>query len=68
MMKQDILVEGMKFQGCANTVIDRFESLEGVESASVDLENKKATIQTSVAIDKTELDSVLEDTKYFVVE
>ena len=49
-------------------VKEKFESIKGVESVSVDLKGKKATINTRSVIDKATFVAVLEDTKYSVVE
>jgi len=67
-MQQEVFVEGMKCQGCANTVIEKFESVKGVESASVDLPSKKVTLDTRSVIDPAVLDSALVNTKYSVLE
>lgn len=40
-MKQEILLDGVKCAGCANTVQERFSAIEGVESVEVDLATKK---------------------------
>ena len=66
-MQQEVLVEGMKCQGCVNTVKTRIESIEGVESVSVDQESKKVTVNSQSVVDKTAFMAVLEDTKYSVV-
>lgn len=66
-MKQEVLVEGMTCNGCANGVKKRFESIEGVESVSVDLEAKKAVVEAQSVIEKAAFDKVLEDTNYSVV-
>jgi len=67
-MQQEVFVEGMKCQGCVNTVKKRFESIEGVESVSVNQDNKKVTVNSQTAVDKIAFKTVLEDTKYSVVE
>lgn len=66
-MNQEVIVEGMKCAGCANGVKERFESIEGVESVSVDLESKKATVNAQSPIDKATFESALADTKYSVI-
>lgn len=40
-MKKEILLDGVKCAGCANTVQERFSAIEGVESVEVDLATKK---------------------------
>lgn len=66
-MNQEVVVEGMKCEGCAKGVKERFESIVGVESVSVDLAGKKVSISTRSVIAKEEFDSALEGTKYSVV-
>lgn len=67
-MKKEVVVEGMKCGGCANTVREKFEAIEGVKSVAIDLENKKAVIESQSIIDNETLVSVLSDTKYAVVD
>lgn len=67
-MKKEVVVEGMKCEGCANTVREKFEAIEGVKSVAIDLENKKAVIESQSIIDNETLVSVLSDTKYAVVD
>ena len=40
-MKKEVLLDGVKCAGCANTVQERFSAIEGVESVEVDLATKK---------------------------
>ena len=67
-MKREVLVEGMKCEGCANTVQENFEAIEGVKSVEIDLVNKKVVLESQSAIDNNTLNSTLSDTKYFVVD
>ncbi|MEK4948638.1 heavy-metal-associated domain-containing protein [Carnobacterium sp. FSL W8-0810] len=66
-MKREVLVEGMKCEGCANTVQERFEAIEGVESVAIDLINKKAVLESQSDINKDTLVSALSGTKYSVI-
>lgn len=66
-MKQEVMVTGMTCQGCANTVKTKFEKIQGVDSVEIDLENKKAILETEIEIPKDSLQIVLEDTNYEVV-
>ena len=68
MMKKEVLIEGMKCEGCANTVQERFAEIEGVESVKIDLANKKATIESQSEILENRLVAALADTKYSLVE
>ena len=67
-MEQEIMVEGMKCEGCANSVKEKFESIEGVEEVSMDLDNKKAVVVSQSEVDTATFASTLSDTKYTVVE
>lgn len=67
-MKKEVLVEGMKCEGCANTVQEKFEAIEGVDSVEIDLINKKAVLESQSNIDKDTLVFALADTKYSVVD
>lgn len=66
-MKQEVTVQGMTCQGCANSVKTKFEKIKGVNSVEVDLENKLATLNTELEIPKDSLQTALEDTNYEVV-
>ncbi|GEK91739.1 heavy-metal-associated domain-containing protein [Alkalibacterium kapii] len=65
-MIKEVTVEGMKCQGCANTVKENFSSIEGVDSVEVDVANNKVTVESQKEIDKQTLKSALSDTKYTV--
>lgn len=67
-MKQEVTVEGMKCDGCAQNVSQRFSSLAGVERVLVDREAKNAVIEANREIEKNEYIQALADTKYEVVE
>ncbi|WP_034552010.1 heavy-metal-associated domain-containing protein [Carnobacterium funditum] len=66
-MKKELVIEGMKCDGCANTVREKFEAIEGVQSVSIDLANKKAIIESQSAIRKEIFVSALSETKYDVL-
>ena len=68
MMKKEVLIEGMKCQGCANTVQERFAEIEGGESVEVDLATKKVMIESQSEILENRLVAALADTKYSLVE
>lgn len=63
-MKKEVVVEGMTCKGCANTVRNKFEAIEGVESVEIDLPNKKVTLTSKENIEREELESSLADTHY----
>ena len=66
-MKQEVTVNGMTCQGCANAVKTKFEKIKEIDSVKIDLENKKAILETEIEIPKDSLQTVLEDTNYEVV-
>ena len=66
-MKQEVTIQGMTCQGCANAVKTKFEKIKGVDSVEVDLENNLATLITELEIPKDSLQTALEDTNYTVV-
>ncbi|MGT2906680.1 copper chaperone CopZ [Streptococcus dentiloxodontae] len=44
-MSKTYKIAGMKCEGCAKNVTERLSAVRGVESVSVDLEKKQATIE-----------------------
>lgn len=67
MMKQEVFLEGVKCAGCANKVQERFLAIEGVDSVDIELDNKKALIESQREIDNETLNAALAETKYSVV-
>ncbi|SIN98801.1 Heavy-metal-associated domain-containing protein [Carnobacterium alterfunditum] len=67
-MRKEVLVEGMKCKGCANTVQEKFEAIEGVESVEINLESKKVIVESKTKIDAETFRSALSGTKYSVVD
>lgn len=45
MMKKELLLEGMKCDGCVATVKEKFSAIAGVEEVIVDLEEKNSNGQ-----------------------
>ena len=68
MMKKEVLLDGVKCAGCANTVQEKFSAIEGVESVEVDLAIKKAVLESQTEIDTETLNAALADTKYSLVK
>lgn len=64
MAKKLVNIEGMKCDGCANTVKEAFSALDGVKKVEVNLEHKQATIKGDVSEDA--LKAALKDTHYSV--
>ena len=67
-MNKTVSIEGMKCQGCVDIIKEKFEAIAGVDSAEVDLANKKATISGSENVTLDELKKSLEGTKFSVSE
>ena len=67
-MEQEVFIEGMKCDGCANAVKEKFESIEGVNAVSMDRENKKAVVVSQSELDSSTFATALADTNYTVVE
>lgn len=65
-MKKEFMIEGMKCEGCANTVVEKLQSVEGVERIVVDLETKQAIVESPNDIDASVFDQALSDTNYSV--
>lgn len=68
MSKQAVIVEGMHCSGCANSVKTKFETLSNVTKVEMDLEGKKAIIEAEHELTAEELNTVLEETTYEVID
>lgn len=66
-MKKELIIEGMKCEGCASTVAEKFQAVDGVERVMVDLDSKTAVIESQNEIDEPVFQEALADTKYEVV-
>lgn len=67
-MKKKILIDGMSCGHCVAHVKEALESLKGVTSVDVSLENKCASIESESAIEDSEIKSVIEEEGYDVVK
>jgi copper chaperone CopZ len=67
-MKKELTIEGMKCEGCASTVVEKFQSIEGVERVVVDLEKKQAIVESQNKIDEKVFIQALSDTNYNLVK
>lgn len=67
-MKKELTIEGMKCEGCASTVVEKFQSIEGVERVVVDLEKKQAIVESQNEIDEKVFNQALSDTNYKLVK
>lgn len=66
MMKKELLLEGMKCDGCVATVKEKFCAIAGVEEVIVDLEEKTATVKMNQDISETTFNEALSGTKFKV--
>lgn len=65
-MNYQAIVEGMSCNGCANSVKAAFSQIEGVSAVEINLEEKKAALQSSRELTKEQLEEALADTSYTV--
>ncbi|EOH93372.1 hypothetical protein UAW_02620 [Enterococcus haemoperoxidus ATCC BAA-382] len=65
-MEKTVTINGMKCDGCVNIVKENFEKISGVQSASVDLEKKSASVTSDREISNDELQNSLSETKFTV--
>ncbi|MFX3995918.1 heavy-metal-associated domain-containing protein [Streptococcus suis] len=63
-MKKEVLLDGVKCAGCENTVQERFSAIDVIESVEVDLETKKAVLESQTEIDTEKLNAALAETNY----
>lgn len=66
-MEQVVKIEGMKCDGCANTVKTKLGTLSQVQTADVDLAANEATLTVDETINIDTLNEALKDTNYSVV-
>ncbi|WP_086331323.1 heavy-metal-associated domain-containing protein [Candidatus Enterococcus mansonii] len=65
-MEKTVTINGMKCDGCVTIVKENFEKITGVQVASVDLENKSASVTSDREISNEELQAALSETKFIV--
>ena len=65
-MKQSVVIEGMKCEGCSNTVSKLFMAIQGVERVLVDRDTKLATVEADREIAESEYTDALAETKFTV--
>lgn len=63
-----IMIEGMQCNHCKMSVEKALNSIEGVEKVEVDLEGKKAVIETNKEIEDTKIKEVIEEAGFNVNE
>lgn len=65
-MEKTVTINGMKCDGCVNIVKENFEKIADVQSATVDLEKKSASVTSDREISNNELQNALSETKFTV--
>jgi copper chaperone CopZ len=65
-MEKELMLEGMKCDGCVATVQEKFSAIAGVEEVTVDLEGKKATVKMNQDISEATFNEALSGTKFKV--
>ncbi len=65
-MEKELMLEGMKCDGCVATVKEKFSAIAGVEEVTVDLAGKKATVKTNQDISEVTFNEALSGTKFKV--
>lgn len=63
-MEKTYQLEGLKCQGCATTVQERFAAVPGVTAVDVSLDKKEAVVSGDVSV--SDLQASLAGTKYVV--
>lgn len=67
-MKKELTIEGMKCEGCASTIVEKLQSIAGVERVVVDLATKQAIVESQTEIDEAAVNQALSDTNYHVAK
>lgn len=65
-MKKTITIIGMKCEGCATTVKKAIEKLSDVTGVTINIEEKRATIESTREVSIEEVKKALSDTKFIV--
>lgn len=63
-IQNEIFVEGMHCQHCANRVSDWLKKIKGIKSVNVDVESGKVTILSNKQIDESLIKSAIENAGY----
>lgn len=67
-MKMQLSIEGMKCEGCVETVLKCLQSIDGVTDALINLEDKSAIIESQYVISDHAIHESLAKEKYKVVK
>ncbi|WP_313467790.1 heavy metal-associated domain-containing protein [Carnobacterium sp.] len=66
-MQKELTIEGMKCEGCASTVAEKIQAVNGVERVIIDLDSKTAVVESQKDINESVFQEALADTSYAVV-
>ena len=66
--KIEVVIEGMKCEHCANSVINSLKSINGIKNVKINLDEKKAIITYSGAINKEEITKAITALNYQVID
>jgi len=67
-MEKKLMIEGMTCNGCANTVLRKLQSIEGVTEVTVSRETNSAVIRGENEVSNEAIYESLADVKYNVTE
>ncbi|QXM06820.1 heavy-metal-associated domain-containing protein [Crassaminicella indica] len=67
-MKKLMIIEGMSCMHCVNHVKNALEELEGVKTATVDLQGKNAVVELKQEVEDKALKEAVEEAGYDVAE
>ena len=65
-MEKELMLEGMKCDGCVATVKEKFSDIDCVEEVTFYMEGKKATVKMNQDISETTFNEALSGTKFKV--
>ena len=63
-MKKEVYIEGMMCGSCANHVKNALEHIDGVNNVEINLQNKKAVIETNKEIEEKALEDAVTKAGY----
>lgn len=67
-MEKKLIIEGMTCDGCANTVLRKLQSIEGVTEVTVRRETNSALIKGENEVSNEAIHASLADVKYNITE
>ena len=67
-MTKTVFIDGMMCKHCAASVKKALEAIDGITSADVDLENKKAIVSLSAEIANETIENAIKDEGYTVTK